>query len=181
MNALLVAIHRHPTVLFGRSIFSPLQCLLPKQIFPYITTPPSTRLIEFHCPPSPDFPSAVNQSSSPRTTKSHASRCPPRSLSPYDRFQSQSRPRPPNLARTPCRRSLCYRLFTHPRVHLWPPVILVSPLVSPTNSPARPTPLKVSHHGQKAPNRPIRSHKMPVRRPRCKSVLAWCRGAKATC
>jgi hypothetical protein len=36
--------------------FSPLQCLLPKQIFPYITTPPSTRLIEFTARPHLTLP-----------------------------------------------------------------------------------------------------------------------------
>jgi hypothetical protein len=36
--------------------FSPLQCLLPKQIFPYITTPPSTRLIEFTVRPHLTLP-----------------------------------------------------------------------------------------------------------------------------
>jgi hypothetical protein len=80
----------------------------------------------------------ADQSSSPRTTQSHASRCPPRSR--HGRPSSQSRSRPPDLARTPCRRPLCHRLFTDSRVHPWPLIALVSPLLSHTNSPVRPTP-----------------------------------------
>ena len=45
-----------PLSSFGRSISLPLQCLLPKQIFPYITTPPSTRLIEFTARPHLTLP-----------------------------------------------------------------------------------------------------------------------------
>jgi hypothetical protein len=42
----------HPSTV----LFPPPQCLLPKQIFPYITTPLSTRLIEFAVRPHLTLP-----------------------------------------------------------------------------------------------------------------------------
>jgi hypothetical protein len=110
-------------------LFSPLKCLLPKQIFPYITAPLSTRLIEFAFGPHLTLSSAVNQR---RASQSHASRCPPRSLCPDDHSSSFSSPRPSNSSRNPCRGTLCRRIFTLLRIHLRAPPASVSLLLSPT-------------------------------------------------